>query len=228
MSETSVTDYIIDMPPSGTYSATFLFAHGAGAGMDHEFMAEIANGLALKGIRVVRFDFPYMVKRREDGKKRPPDRQPKLLLDFQRHIDAFAHEGNLVIGGKSMGGRMASLIVTGVADESPDVANCQDKVKGVACLGFPFHPPGKPENFRGEHLQAMALPTLILQGERDTFGTRSEVEGWHYAPSVEVAFLPDGDHSFKPRKASGHTEPGNRQLAVKALAAFINACTAKE
>ncbi|PSU28893.1 alpha/beta hydrolase [Photobacterium lutimaris] len=221
-----MTEYMIDMPPSGEYSVTFLFAHGAGAGMEHEFMADIAKGLALKGIRVVRFEFPYMVKRREDGKKRPPDRQPKLLLDFQRHIEAFAVQGNLVIGGKSMGGRMASLMVTDVANESPDVTNCQDKVKGVACLGFPFHPPGKPENFRGDHLQTIALPTLILQGERDTFGTRSEVEGWQYAPGVEVAFLPDGDHSFKPRKASGHTEPGNRQLTVKLLAKFITDCTA--
>ncbi|MGR5065633.1 alpha/beta family hydrolase [Photobacterium sp. DNB22_13_2] len=226
MLETSVTEYIIDMPPSGEYSATFLFAHGAGAGMEHEFMADIAKGLALKGIRVVRFEFPYMIKRREDGKKRPPDRQPKLLLDFQRHIEAFAQEGNLVIGGKSMGGRMASLMVTDIANESPDVVNCQDKVKGVACLGFPFHPPGKPENFRGDHLQTITLSTLILQGERDTFGTRSEVEGWQYAPSVEVGFLPDGDHSFKPRKASGHTELGNRQLTVKLLAKFICECTA--
>ena len=223
-----MTEYIIDTPPDGEYHATFLFAHGAGAGMDHEFMADIAKGLALKGIRVVRFDFPYMVKRREDGKKRPPDRQPKLLLDLQRHIDAFTAEGNLVIGGKSMGGRMASLIVTDIADESPDVANCKGKVSGVACLGFPFHPPGKPENFRGDHLKTIDLPTLILQGERDTFGTRSEVEGWDYARTVEPRFLPDGDHSFKPRKASGHTELGNRQLAVNALAAFINACTAKE
>lgn len=131
-----MTEYIIDTPPSGEYSATFLFAHGAGAGMDHEFMADIAKGLSLKGIRVVRFDFPYMVKRREDGKKRPPDRQPKLLFDFQRHIEAFASEGDLVIGGKSMGGRMASLIVTDIANESPDVVNCQEKVKGVACLAF--------------------------------------------------------------------------------------------
>ena len=97
-------EYLINEPDSGVAAATFLFAHGAGAGMDHEFMTVIAEGLAKQGIRVVRFDFPYMVKRREDGKKRPPDRQPKLLLDFQRHINAFA-DGKLVIGGKSMGGR---------------------------------------------------------------------------------------------------------------------------
>ncbi|WP_330961781.1 alpha/beta fold hydrolase [Photobacterium sp. 53610] len=219
--------YLINTPENGQFDTTFLFAHGAGAGMDHEFMTAIAEGLAEKGIRVVRFDFPYMVKRREDGKKRPPDRQPKLLADFQRHIEHFAEEGPLVIGGKSMGGRMASLMVTEVADEAPDAANCREKVLGVACLGFPFHPPGKPENFRGDHLKTIEVPTLILQGERDTFGTRSEVEGWTYAETVTLSFLPDGDHSLKPRKASGHTEAGNRQLAVESLADFIRQCVSR-
>ncbi|PSW12594.1 alpha/beta hydrolase [Photobacterium sanctipauli] len=219
--------YLIDGPGQDDAVATFLFAHGAGAGMDHAFMAEVAKGLAQAGIRVIRFDFPYMIKRREDGKKRPPDRQPKLLLDFQRHIDAHAGE-KLVIGGKSMGGRMASLMVTEIADESPDVENCAAKVKGVACLGFPFHPPGKPENFRGEHLKTITTPTLILQGERDTFGTRAEVEAWQYADCVETTFLPDGDHGFKPRKASGYTESGNIAKAVKVLAAFIKECAGEQ
>lgn len=219
-----MVDYLIDGPSAEAAHATFLFAHGAGAGMDHLFMTTLAEGLAAHGIRVVRFDFPYMVKRREDGKKRPPDRQPKLLLDFQRHIDAFAGDGKLVIGGKSMGGRMASLMVTEIAAQTPDVADCRDRVKGVACLGFPFHPPGKPENFRGDHLQEISVPTLILQGERDTFGTRAEVEGWSYVDMVHTAFLPDGDHSFKPRKASGHTEAGNLALAIEQLAVFIKEC----
>lgn len=217
-------DYLIDMPENGQFAATFLFAHGAGAGMDHAFMTAVAHGLAAEGIRVVRFDFPYMVKRREDGKKRPPDRQPKLLVDFQRHIDHFSPQGPLVIGGKSMGGRMASLMVTEAAASAPDVHNCQDKVCGVACLGFPFHPPGKPENFRGDHLKTIAVPTLILQGERDTFGTRSEVEGWSYADTVTLSFLPDGDHSFKPRKVSGFSEAGNLAQAVDVLARFIRQC----
>lgn len=221
-----MSEYLIDLPADGQYEATFLFAHGAGAGMDHAFMTTIAKGLTLHGIRVVRFDFPYMVKRRDDGKKRPPDRQPKLLLDFQRHIQAFATDGPLVIGGKSMGGRMASLMVTEIAAETPDVSDCRALVSGVACLGFPFHPPGKPENFRGDHLQTIAIPTLILQGERDTFGTREEVEGWQYAECVQTDFLPDGDHSFKPRKVSGHTEAGNLAQAVGVLAKFIKECVA--
>lgn len=219
-----MSEYLIDLPENGDYCATFLFAHGAGAGMEHAFMAAMAGHLAARGIRVVRFDFPYMVKRREDGKKRPPDRQPKLLLDFQRHIAAFAEEGRLVIGGKSMGGRMASLMASDEADAAPDVVNCREQIAGVACLGFPFHPPGKPENFRGDHLQQACVPTLILQGERDTFGPRPEVEGWHFSSAVEVAFLPDGDHGFKPRKASGYTEAGNIEAAAERLASFIKEC----
>ncbi|OAN14024.1 alpha/beta hydrolase [Photobacterium jeanii] len=225
MSTNTLPTYLIDGPEADEAKATFLFAHGAGAGMDHEFMTAIAQGVAAHDIHVVRFDFPYMVKRREDGKKRPPDRQPKLLVDFQCHIVAHASD-KLVIGGKSMGGRMASLMVSDIADDTPEVASCRDQVKGVACLGFPFHPPGKPENFRGDHLATMQTPTLILQGERDTFGTRAEVEAWQYSEAVQTAFLPDGDHSFKPRKASGFTEQQNRDQVVKQLADFILAAVA--
>lgn len=108
-----------------------------------------------------------------------------------------------------MGGRMASLL-----SEHP-------LVKGIACLGFPFHPPGKPEKFKGEHLQALSKPTLILQGERDTFGTQTECQQFEFSSMVRLAFLPDGDHSFKPRKSSGYTEAGNVQLAIEQLCAFI-------
>lgn len=187
----------------------FIFAHGAGAGMDHAFMQAVTAGLVDKGIQVVRFNFPYMVKRVEDGKKRPPDRAPKLLEAFQAVIQDVAKGQPVVIGGKSMGGRMASLL----ADDT--------LVAGVACLGFPFHPPGKPENYKGAHLAKLSKPCLILQGERDTFGQRAEFNEFALAESVNVTFIPDGDHSFKPRKASGHTEFGNIALAVDALAAFI-------
>lgn len=143
---------IIDGPDNGPL---FIFAHGAGAPMEHAFMTAVAQGLAKEGIRVVRFNFPYMAKRAEDGKKRPPDRAPKLLEAFSEVI-ASVTDDPVIIGGKSMGGRMASLL-----SEHP-------LVKGIACLGFPFHPPGKPEKFKGEHLQTLSKPTLILQGERDT------------------------------------------------------------
>ena len=187
---------------------TFVFAHGAGAGMDHEFMQSVAKGLAFKGIRVIRFNFPYMIKRAEDGKRRPPDRAPKLLEAYQEVIEQVDAD-KLVIGGKSMGGRMASHLSE------------VDKVTAMACLGFPFHPPGKPEKYKGEHLAELAKPCLILQGERDTFGKREEFADFDLSDSIRVEFIPDGDHSFKPRKSSGYTEQQNIALTVEKLSAFI-------
>ena len=187
---------------------TFIFAHGAGAGMDHEFMQSVAKGLAFKGIRVIRFNFPYMIRRAEDGKRRPPDRAPKLLEAYQEIIEQVDAD-KLVIGGKSMGGRMASHL------------SKVDKVAAMACLGFPFHPPGKPEKYKGEHLAELAKPCLILQGERDTFGKREEFADFELSDSIRVEFIPDGDHSFKPRKSSGYTEQQNIALTVEKLSAFI-------
>ena len=187
---------------------TFIFAHGAGAGMDHEFMQSVAKGLAFKGIRVIRFNFPYMIKRAEDGKRRPPDRAPKLLEAYQEIIEQTDAD-KLVIGGKSMGGRMASHLSE------------VDKVAAMACLGFPFHPPGKPDKYKGEHLAELQKPCLILQGERDTFGKREEFADFDLSDSIRVEFIPDGDHSFKPRKSSGYTEQQNIALTVEKLSAFI-------
>ena len=201
-----MNNWLIDGEEHSQY--TFVFAHGAGAGMDHEFMQSVAKGLAFKGIRVIRFNFPYMIKRAEDGKRRPPDRAPKLLDAYQEVIEQVDAQ-QLVIGGKSMGGRMASHLSE------------HQKVAGVACLGFPFHPPGKPENYKGEHLAELSKACLILQGERDTFGKREEFPAFNLSDSVSVEFIPDGDHSFKPRKSSGHTEQQNIALAVDKLATFI-------
>ncbi|EGR0905106.1 alpha/beta fold hydrolase [Vibrio parahaemolyticus] len=201
-----MSQWIVEGPENGPL---FVFAHGAGAGMEHDFMTTVAKGLVEQGIRVVRFNFPYMVKRSEDGKKRPPDRAPKLLEAYSEVIAHFA-SSPVVIGGKSMGGRMASLLAE------------HELVAGIACLGFPFHSPGKPEKFKGDHLASIDKPTLILQGERDTFGKREEFDEFVFSQQVKVSFLPDGDHSFKPRKSSGHTEAGNIALAVEQLSAFIN------
>ena len=201
-----MSQWIVEGPESGPL---FIFAHGAGAGMEHDFMAAVAKGLVEQGMRVVRFNFPYMMKRAEDGKKRPPDRAPKLLDAYEEVITHFASTP-VVIGGKSMGGRMSSLLAENTL------------VAGIACLGFPFHPPGKPENYKGEHLATLEKPTLILQGERDTFGKREEFENFTLSDQVSVTFVPDGDHSFKPRKRSGYTEEGNIALAVEHLARFIN------
>lgn len=200
-----MSQWIVEGPESGPL---FIFAHGAGAGMEHDFMSAVAKGLVEQGIRVVRFNFPYMVKRAEDGKKRPPDRAPKLLEAYEEVITHFTNQA-VVIGGKSMGGRMSSLLAE------------NELVAGIACLGYPFHPPGKPEKYKGEHLATIEKPTLILQGERDTFGKKEEFEHFALSEQVRVIFVPDGDHSFKPRKSSGYMEAENIELAVKRLADFI-------
>ncbi len=192
------------------HARTFVFAHGAGAGKDHEFMQDVAKGLSDNGIRVVRFDFPYMAKRAIDGKRRPPDRAPKLLEAYAKVITE--QQGKVVIGGKSMGGRMASLSFE------------HDQVLGAACLGFPFHPPKKLDKFKGDHLADIFKPTLILQGERDTFGSREEVSEYSLSNKVSVEWINDGDHSFVPRKRSGFTYEQNIAFAVERLTVFINQC----
>lgn len=187
----------------------FLFAHGAGAPMDSDFMKAVAELLAERGVSVARFEFPYMASRRGGGKKRPPDRQPRLLEAFR---EAAAEAGGLhrvFLGGKSMGGRMATLL----AAEEP--------CRGVVCFGYPFHPPGKPERLRTEHLETMTVPTLICQGERDPFGRREEVAGYQLSPAITLHWLEDGDHDLKPRKASGRTHEQNLREAVEAAAKAV-------
>lgn len=187
---------------------TLVLAHGAGAPMDSPFMQAVAEGVAAKGYRVARFEFPYMAKRRADGRKRPPDRADVLLATWRDVVVRLGPE-RLAVGGKSLGGRMASMIADGAG------------VRGLVCLGYPFHPPGNPQNLRVEHLSAMRTPTLILQGERDPFGTPPEVAGYDLAPAIEVDWIADGDHSFKPRKSSGRTERRNWQDAIERIAAFL-------
>ena len=204
-----MTDYLINQAAQPIQSHVIL-AHGAGAMMDSPFMESIATELAVNNIQVSRFEFPYMAKRRLDGKKRGPDTQKVLLNTWREVIADQASDLPLFIGGKSMGGRMASLVA-----DAPDVT-------GVICLGYPFHPPGKPDRLRTEHLEGMRCPTLIVQGERDTFGRREEVVGYDLATSIQLAWAPDGDHSLKPRKKSGFSEADNFKLAVDAMVSFIN------
>ena len=198
---------LIDGPPQA--AQTVILAHGAGAAMDTNFMNAFAEGIAGYGVRVVRFEFPYMAGLRSGGKRRPPDREPVLRETWLRVIGSVKAK-RLFIGGKSMGGRIASLI----ADEAD--------VVGLVCLGYPFHPTGKPERLRIEHLKTIRTPTLIVQGERDPFGTRDEVAGYELSKRVQIHWMRDGDHSFKPRKASGRTEVENWAEGVEAVVAFVN------
>ncbi len=200
-------DLLFDGPDEAPL--TVALAHGAGAPMDSPFMAAMAEGLAGRGFRVARFEFPYMAATRRDGRKRPPDRMPALLDAWRAVIAALDPAESLAIGGKSLGGRMASLI----ADEAG--------VAALLCLGYPFHPPGRPEAPRIDHLRAIATPTLILQGTRDPFGRREEVAAYPLGPAVRVHWLEDGDHGFVPRKASGRTAQQNWDEAVAVSAAFL-------
>src|ERR1700693_2869203 len=146
-----------------TAALTLVLAHGAGGPMDSPFMENIAGGAAKAGIRVARFEFPYMRRRRETGKGGAPDPGPALMQSWRDTIGELGDPRRLVIGGKSLGGRIASMI----ADEAG--------VRGLVCLGYPFHPPGKPESLRTKHLETLRTSTLILQGARDPFGKPEEV-----------------------------------------------------
>ena len=190
-------------------ATTVVLAHGAGAPMDTPFMEAFARGLGAAGLCVVRFEFPFMRARRGGGKRKPPDRAPALLEAWRSVIAEIGDPGTLVIGGKSMGGRMASM----VADDAG--------VKGVACLGYPFHPSGKPERTRTGHLESMRTPTLIVQGARDRLGKPEEVAGYALSKSIRVHWLEAGDHDFKPTKASGRTLEQNWQEGIAAVADFV-------
>jgi uncharacterized protein len=198
---------LIDGPDSAP--ATVLLAHGAAAPMDCPFMAAIADGLAQKGWRVVRFELPYMARIRETGRRQGPDRMPVLQEAFRQQVrlEKTEQPGQPVfIGGKSMGGRVASLLVDELA--------ASDGVLGCICLGYPFHPPGKHLQLRTDHLAALRTPTLILQGERDSFGRREEVETYNLSPQVQLRWIPSGDHSFKPTRSSVLIEEENFGQAV--------------
>ncbi|WP_425403777.1 alpha/beta fold hydrolase [Hwanghaeella sp.] len=194
-----------------------ILAHGAGAPMDSPFMEAIADGIAAAGIRCIRFEFPYMAGRRQTGKKRPPDRQPVLLEHFRHVVDQVREntgpDASLYIGGKSMGGRMATLLAAQNGN-----ANL---FRAVICLGYPFHPPGKPEKTRIDHFPDIACPVLICQGDRDPFGTRAEIENYDLPPHVLLRWLPDGNHDLAPRVRSGITKEENLDATVAVMRDFM-------
>ena len=202
---------LIDGPTSAP--ATVLLAHGAGAPMDSPFLETIATGLAAQGWRVVRFEFPYMARQREGGSRGAPDRLPKLLDRFREQVGLEAGGPPLVLAGKTLGGRGATVLLEEVAASGAPRAGL--------CFGYPFHPPGKPERLRTAHLQTLRLPTLIVQGERDPFGRREEVEGYGLAPSIRLAWIPEADHSLRPTRRSGLDEAAALALAVAHADAFL-------
>jgi predicted alpha/beta-hydrolase family hydrolase len=184
-----MTSFLITGPE--TASLTILLAHGAGGAMDSASMTVLSKALADGGFRVARFEFAYMAQRRLTGAVKPPPRADHLLGEYRTAIGEL-DAGKLIIGGKSMGGRVASMI----ADESFTAK----KVRGLLCLGYPFHPPGRPDQLRTAHLENLRTPTLICQGTRDPFGSKEEVESYTLSDHIDLLWLEDGDHDLKPRK----------------------------
>ena len=194
-------------------STHLLLAHGAGEGADSQFLTRYAAALSKKGVRVARFEFEYMAQRRHGGSKRPPPRTPVLEEEYRQLIAGYDGPGPVFIGGKSMGGRIATMVA---GDEFR-----AGRIAGVVGLGYPFHPQGKPEKLRTAHLENIAAPILICQGTRDPFGTSEDVAGYTLSDSIELVWLEDGEHSFKARKASGHTQDGHIEAAAEAAAVFM-------
>src|SRR5262245_6000288 len=187
-------------------------AHGAGRGMQSPFLDGMAALLAERGIAVWRFEFAYMAARRAGGSRQPPPRAERLMDEYRAALAELPGGERVMIGGKSMGGRVASLVADALFD--------QRRIAGLVCLGYPFHPPNKPAQLRTAHLEAIACPTLIVQGERDPFGTRSEVERLRLSSAIRLHWARDGDHDLGPRGASGFTRRGNLTAAADAIAAF--------
>lgn len=200
-----------DHPPGGAY-ASLILAHGAGAPMDSPFMQQMTERLVARGVAVLRFEFAYMAERRATGRKRPPNPQPQLLQQWREVYRSVRQQtaGRLAIGGKSMGGRMASLL----ADEL--------EVDALVCLGYPFYAAGKPEKPRVAHLAELQTPTLIIQGERDALGDRTTVAGYSLSPAIRLHWLTAADHDLKPLKRSGLTHEQHLDSAADAVAAFLH------
>ena len=203
-------DFLITGPASADWR--FLCAHGAGAGMETAFLEAMAKLLAERGVTTYRFEFGYMAARRQGGSRKPPPKAERLIDEYRGAVAKVPPGGPLVIGGKSMGGRVASLL----ADE----LHAARRIAGLVCLGYPFHPPNKPQQLRTAHLEALACPALFVQGERDPFGGRAEVAGYALSSAVGFHWAGDGDHDLGPRGGSGFTRKGNLAAAADAVVAF--------
>lgn len=203
--------FLFDGPAAAR--TTILLAHGAGAPMDSASMNAAAAALAAEGFRVARFEFAYMAARRT-GTRKPPPRAETLSPEYEAAVTALGG-GRLIVGGKSMGGRVASMVADGLF--------AKGAVRGLLCLGYPFHPPAKPAQLRTAHLAALVTPTLICQGTRDEFGTREEVAGYALSDRIEVLWLEDGDHDLKPRRSvSGFSAGDHLKTMARAVRAWAD------
>jgi predicted alpha/beta-hydrolase family hydrolase len=177
--------FVADHIPCRRYgegATTLVLAHGAGAGQAHPVMVRYAEGLAARGLRIVTFDFRYMA-----AKRGAPDRMPILEQSYRAVVAAVRPRGRLAIGGRSMGGRVASMI----AASDPRICDA------LVFLGYPLHPPKQPEKLRVAHLPRIEAPMLFVQGERDLFGTPLELASIvETLPRAKLMIVNGGDHSL--------------------------------
>jgi len=196
--------------------AHLVLAHGASQPMTSPFFETLCGMLVEEGLGVTRFEFAYMAQRRHGGKRRPPPRVEMMFPEFLQVIEALRAElpdgQGLMIGGKSMGGRIASMMA--------DDGYADGKIEGLVCLGYPFHPTGKPDKLRTSHLETLRCPALFVHGERDPFGTRQEVEGYPLSSSIDIQWAIDGDHDLGPRGGQGVTRKENLFNGARAIVAF--------
>lgn len=208
-----MAEFLFDGPEDAR--VTILLAHGAGAPMDSASMNATAKALAAAEFRVARFEFAYMASRRSAAGKKPPPKAETVMVEYIAAVDDLGPtDGPLLIGGKSMGGRVASMVADALYDAK--------RIAGLVCLGYPFHPPGRPEQLRTKHLIGLKTPALICQGERDEFGTRYEVGEYGLSDQIEVFWLADGDHDLKPRKSvSGFTTAQHLTSVADEITAWV-------
>lgn len=217
--------------------ALIVFSHGAGADLNHEFISSFSQLLNQQRLSVLRFNFPYMDKRAQDGKRRPPDRMPKLIARYLEVLSAVDTKLPVFLVGKSMGSRVAATIASDLLHNElgekmlsqlgqdigiTDIETLVGKVSGVVALGYPFHPITKPENTRLAPLQESSKPVLICQGQRDKLGSQEEVETYPLPASCRVEYFIDGDHDLKPRVKSGFNQQQHLDKAAVLISEFID------
>jgi uncharacterized protein len=208
-----IKEFLVNSPESEP-KGIFLLAHGARKGMANPFLETIAKGVVNAGVRVIRFHFPFMEDMLRTGTKKPPNGGKVLRQCFAELIEHCVERENIsrnkiIIGGKSMGARVASMI----ADEH--------KVAGVICLAYPFHPPRKPEDLRIEHLPGLKTPMLVCQGELDPNGNQEELRQLYVSKAIQFHWIADSDRNFKPVNNSERTLAENMDEAILACNTFI-------